>query len=84
MRNKILIALAIAFLAYILGSRATRIKTVKSESVGHQVVRLWNDPKAKKARAKNAKKLVETGRKNSKNAAKAIRGTAQQSSKSRR
>jgi hypothetical protein len=64
MRNKILIIGAVAFVAFILGVRATRPKT--TESTTHQLVRLWNDPKAKRARAKMAKKLAKTGRASSK------------------
>jgi hypothetical protein len=61
MRNKILVVGGIAFLAYILGSRAARGRTVKGrESVGHQVVRLWNKPQAKKSRRKIAKSTQET------------------------
>jgi hypothetical protein len=73
-RNKILIVGGIAFLAYILGSRATRIRAVKTESVGHQLVRLWNEPKAKNARKRTAKTLADASPKNTEHAAKAIRG----------
>ncbi|MGH3691224.1 MAG: hypothetical protein ACRDT7_13790 [Microbacterium sp.] len=58
MRNKILIVLGVAFVAYVIGSRASKVQVNKRESVPHQLVRLWNEPKAKKARAKAAKKVA--------------------------
>lgn len=73
MRNKILIIGGVAFLAYILGSRAARGRTVASESVGHQIVRLWNEPKAKRARRKNAKHLAGTVQQGARRAKKAAR-----------
>lgn len=63
MRNKILIIGAIAFVAYILGSRAMTVQVDKGESVRHQLVRMWNDPKAKKERAKAAKKAKKAAEK---------------------
>lgn len=61
MRNRIIIVGGAVFLAYVLGSRAAT--THKSESVGHQIVRLWSDPKAKKSRSKKAKKVAKAARK---------------------
>ncbi|MFB2582798.1 hypothetical protein ACEXQD_16245 [Herbiconiux sp. P15] len=61
MRNKTLLLVGVAFLAYVLGSRAAKGKP--TETVGHQVVRLWNDPKARKARHKSRKKAAKTNRK---------------------
>lgn len=85
MRNKILVIGGIALLAYVLGSRASR--GTRPESVGHQAVRLWTDPKAKKTRRKSAaklsketrrrgKKLTRTTKKMSKRAAAAAKSTS--------
>jgi hypothetical protein len=63
MRNKILLVVGVAFLSYVLGSRATAPKTAPSETVGHQVVRLWNDPKARRARQKSRKKAAKAAAK---------------------
>lgn len=57
MRNKILILGGVAFVAYVIGSRSVTVN--KGESVPHQLVRLWNDPKAKKERERKAKKLAK-------------------------
>nr|WP_201470714.1 hypothetical protein [Microbacterium hydrocarbonoxydans] len=59
MRNKILLIGAVAFVAYILGSRAATVQVQEGESVRHQLVRMWNDPKAKKERAKAARKAAK-------------------------
>ncbi|SDG60485.1 hypothetical protein [Microbacterium sp. 77mftsu3.1] len=56
MRNKILILGAIAFAAYVIGSRSVTAK--KSESVPHQLVRLRDERKAKKDRERKAKKVA--------------------------
>lgn len=71
MRNKILLIVAVAFVAYIVGSNAGTVQINKGESVRHQLVRLWNDPKAKKERhkaaekaAKAASKAIDKARKN--------------------
>lgn len=64
MRNKILIIGAIAFAAYVIGSRSVTVK--ESESVPHQLVRLRDERKAKKDRERKAKKV-----------AKAAKGTAE-------
>lgn len=60
MRNRILIIGAVAFLAYILGSRAARANS--TESTSHQLVRLWNDPKARRSRGKTARKIAKNSR----------------------
>lgn len=56
MRNKILVLGAIAFAAYVIGSRSVTVK--KSESVPHQLVRLRDERKAKKDRERKAKKVA--------------------------
>lgn len=56
MRNKILVLGAIAFAAYVIGSRSVTVK--KSESVPHQLVRLRDERKAKKDRERKAKKIT--------------------------
>lgn len=58
MRNRILIIGAVAFIAYVIGSRSVRVE--RGESVPHQLIRLWNDPKAKKERARAAKKVAKS------------------------
>lgn len=63
MRNKILLIGAIAFVAYILGSRSATVQVNKGESVRHQLVRMWNDPKAKKERQKKADKAAKAAKK---------------------
>ncbi|WP_312170188.1 hypothetical protein [Microbacterium sp.] len=63
MRNKILLIGAIAFVAYILGSRSETVQVNKGESVRHQLVRMWNDPKAKKERQKKADKAAKAAKK---------------------
>lgn len=74
MRNKILIIGAVAFLAYVLGSRAVKIN--QAETVPHQLVRMWNDPKAKKNRERRAKSLAKSASKTSKDLTKRARRTA--------
>ena len=60
MRNKILIIGAIAFAAYVIGSRSVTVK--KSESVPHQLVRLREERKARKDRQRAAKKIAKTAK----------------------
>lgn len=60
MRNKILIIGAIAFAAYVIGSRSVTVK--KSESVPHQLVRLREERKARKDRQRTAKKIAKTAK----------------------
>lgn len=45
MRNRLLIFAVVVLGAYALGTRARA-----RESVAHQLVRLWNDPKARRRR----------------------------------
>ncbi|WP_136024666.1 hypothetical protein [Microbacterium sp. K27] len=63
MRNKILLIVGVAFVAYIFGSRAATVQIDKGESVRHQLVRLWNDPRARKRRKKAAEKASRKVRK---------------------
>ncbi|MFF1539507.1 hypothetical protein ACFVWL_05495 [Microbacterium sp. NPDC058269] len=63
MRNKILLIVGVAFVAYVLGSRAATVQVNKGESVRHQLVRMWNDPKARKQRRKTAEKAAKKARK---------------------
>ncbi|MFJ6653496.1 hypothetical protein ACIQLJ_11935 [Microbacterium sp. NPDC091313] len=66
MRNKILLIGAVAVAAYVLGSRAHRPQIANRESVGHQLVRLWDDPKARRrrrrARARAEKRVAKAFR----------------------
>ncbi len=57
MRPRFLMILAIAFVAYVLGSRAGR---ERYDQMKNAVTSFWNDPTVKKARgeAKNARKSV--------------------------
>ena len=55
MRNTILIGAGVAVVGYVLGTRANR--PLARESVGHQLVRLWTDPKARKRRERTGKQL---------------------------
>ncbi len=59
MRSKILLIGGVALLAYVIGTRTPRVQVKNRESVGHQIVRLWNDPRAKKQRHKNAEKRAK-------------------------
>ncbi|EYT60476.1 MULTISPECIES: hypothetical protein [Microbacterium] len=63
MRNKILLVVGVAFVAYVLGSRSATVQINKGESVRHQLVRMWNDPKARKQRHKAAEKAAKKARK---------------------
>ncbi len=63
MRNKIILIGAVALIAYVVGTRTPRVEVKKRESVGHQVVRLWNDPRARKRRRKAAKKAAAAAEK---------------------
>jgi len=66
MRNKILLIGGVALLAYVVGTRTPRVEVKNRESVGHQLVRLWNDPKAKKQRRKAAERRVKAAEKRAK------------------
>lgn len=70
MRTKLFVVIAIVFLAYALGSRARK---GTSESAAHQIIRLWNEPKARRARQKRAKRLRKEARKRTERAAKLAR-----------
>ena len=71
MRNKILLIGGIVFIAYVMGSRAG-----KGESVAHQLVREWNDPKARKRRHKAFEKSSKAVEKSAKAAKKKLRRLA--------
>jgi hypothetical protein len=62
MRNNIIVIGAVAFIAFALGARSSRVQVNKGESVRHQLVRMWNDPKARKQRQKAAKKAAKLAR----------------------
>ncbi|MEN0024535.1 MAG: hypothetical protein AAGC61_14715 [Microbacterium sp.] len=59
MRNRIIVIGLVAFLAFALGSRASRPEIKNRESVRHQLVRIWNDPKERKRRRKAAEKTAK-------------------------
>ncbi|WP_282846733.1 hypothetical protein [Microbacterium oxydans] len=63
MRNKILLIVGVAFVAYVFGSRAATVQINKGESVRHQLVRMWNDPKARKQRRKTAERAAKKAKK---------------------
>ncbi|PVE76991.1 hypothetical protein [Microbacterium testaceum] len=63
MRNKIVLIGAVAVIAYVVGTRTPRVQMKSRESVGHQLVRLWNDPRARKRRHKAAKKAAAAAQK---------------------
>ncbi|AZS35681.1 hypothetical protein CVS47_00276 [Microbacterium lemovicicum] len=67
MRNKLLLIGGVVFLAYVLGSRAG-----KGESLAHQLVREWNDPKARKRRHKAYEKSSKALEKSAKDAKKKL------------
>lgn len=88
MRNPVLLVGGAVFLAYVLGSRANRPTSApRAETLRHQAERLWNDPKARKQRAKTraarrkeaeklAKKLKKSAGSTAKKAEKTIKKTA--------
>ena len=63
MRNKILLIVGVAFVAYVFGSRAATVQINNGESVRHQLVRMWNDPKARKQRRKTAERAAKKAKK---------------------
>lgn len=63
MRNKVILIGAVAVIAYVVGTRTPRVQVKKRESVGHQIVRLWDDPAARRRRHKAAKKAAAAARK---------------------
>ncbi len=66
MRNKLIVIGAVAVIAYAVGTRTPRVQVKNRESVGHQIVRLWNDPRARKRRHKAAKKAAAAAEKRAK------------------
>ncbi|WP_228545860.1 hypothetical protein [Microcella flavibacter] len=88
MRNPVLLVGGAVFLAYVLGSRANRPTSApRAETLRHQAERLWNDPKARKERAKHraarrkeaeklATKLKKSAGSTAKKAEKTIKKTA--------
>ncbi len=66
MRNKLIVIGAVALIAYVVGTRTPRVQVKDRESVGHQIVRLWNDPRARKRRHKAAKKAAAAAEKRAK------------------
>lgn len=63
MRNRIIVVGAVVLVAYIVGSRAGRVQVKSRESVGHQLVRLWDDPRSRRRRRKAAAKAEKKARK---------------------
>lgn len=63
MRNKFILIGVVALVAYVAGTRATRVQVKKRESVGHQIVRLWDDPRARRRRKKAAEKAARAAKK---------------------
>ncbi|KZE42525.1 hypothetical protein [Microbacterium sp. T32] len=51
MRNRIIAVGVVGVAAYVLGTRAGRVQVKSRESVGHQLVRLWDDPRSRRRRA---------------------------------
>lgn len=66
MRNKIILVGAIALIAYVAGTRTPRVAVKSRESVGHQIVRLWSDPRARRRRRRAAKKAATAAEKRAK------------------
>jgi hypothetical protein len=66
MRNKIILVGAVALIAYVVGTRTPRVEVKNRESVGHQLIRLWDDPRARKRRHKAAKKAAAAAEKRAK------------------
>ncbi len=76
MRNTILIVGGVALVGFVLGTRANRPTIKARESVRHQLVRLWNDPKARKRRERKAKELRKDAERTGKHLAKAAKRRA--------
>ncbi len=74
MRTKLVLLGAVALLAYVVGTRTPRVQVKNRESVGHQIVRLWNDPGARKRRRKAAKKATAAAEKRAKKTFRDLRG----------
>jgi len=73
MRNKLLVIGAVALIAYVVGTRTPRVQVKSRESVGHQVVRLWNDPRARKRRHRAAREAAKAAEKRAKKTLKRLR-----------
>ncbi|MFS0792953.1 hypothetical protein [Microbacterium sp. 1P10AE] len=63
MRNRIIIVGGLVVLAYVLGTRTGRVQVKSRESVGHQVVRLWDDPRSRRRRRKAAAQASKKAKK---------------------
>ncbi|SIR76652.1 hypothetical protein [Microbacterium sp. RURRCA19A] len=63
MRNRIIVMGGLVLIAYVLGTRAARVQVKNRESVGHQLVRLWDDPKARRRRRKAAGRAEKKAKK---------------------
>ncbi|MBT9606708.1 hypothetical protein [Microbacterium sp.] len=63
MRNRIIMVGAVALVAYVLGTRAGGVKVKSRESVGHQLVRMWDDPRSRRRRRKAAAKAEKKAKK---------------------
>ncbi|WP_295838087.1 hypothetical protein [uncultured Microbacterium sp.] len=74
MRTKLVLIGAVALLAYVIGTRTPRVQVKNRESVGHQIVRLWNDPAARKRRRKAAKKAAAAAERRAKKTFRELRG----------
>ncbi len=63
MRNRIIVIGAVALIAYVIGTRTGRVEVKNRESVGHQIVRLWDDPRARRRRRKAAARAEKKAKK---------------------
>ena len=63
MRNRIIIVGGLLVLAYVVGTRAGRVEVKSRESVGHQVIRLWDDPRSRRRRRKAAARAAKKAKK---------------------
>ncbi|MGC0368331.1 hypothetical protein [Microbacterium sp. SLBN-111] len=63
MRNRIIAVGAVAIVAYVLGTRAARVQVKSRESVGHQLVRLWDDPRSRRRRRRAAAEAEKRAKK---------------------
>ncbi|MFC7431579.1 MULTISPECIES: hypothetical protein [unclassified Agrococcus] len=62
MRTTIVVIAGVAVAGYVLGTRANRPVLEPRESLRHQVERLWNDPKTRKRRERQARQLQKDAR----------------------
>jgi len=63
MRNRIIAVCGLVVLAFVLGTRAGRVQVKSRESVGHQVVRLWDAPRSRRRRRKAATRAAKKAKK---------------------